>query len=374
MNPPHTALESILGLCDKLRRSLDAQIREPGQQSETLAATTRLQAQQQGPELLAHIPGLKHQPEAARLANEELLMLSLLFHRTIDGGTDAMAGAELVALLGMAGLDRGVALAMLNPGSHSRSGPWLLAENPQHAFDPIDTQFRLSHSSLALFWPGYAGEPNADGTPTTDGTGAKPNPATGSHAGDFTEPLEPYRSEEQLLWDLYTWRNLSLQRAEALFEQGKRKLSQSPRFRDLRREARGMHLRIRARIGRTPNGRNYGFEKFTRDYKLNADELLVVVHLLFCELAEMEPYVPAPECLRLVADSRNDLFRKRHLFTAKGRLRKSGIMQAEGEEYSKLLAAHFSIADWAEDRILAGVNDLPRLDEKDLDDFLRGES
>ncbi|MBT4559362.1 MAG: hypothetical protein HN961_09890 [Planctomycetes bacterium] len=362
MNPSHTALEGILSLCDSLRRSLDAQLRDPGPQSETLAETTRLQAQQQGPDLLALIPGLPHQPEAARLPHEDLLLLALLFHRTIDGGADALAGAELVALLGIAGFDRGASLGMLNPGSRLRTGPWLLAENPQHAFDPIDTQFRLSHSSLALFWPGYAGEAGKAGSKSTS-----------SAAADHPEPIEPYRSEEQLLWDLYTWRNLSLQRAEALFEQGKRKLSQSPRFRDLRREARGMHLRIRARIGRTAKGRDFGIEKFTRDHKLDADELLIVVHLLFCELAEMEPYVPAPECLRLVADSRNDLFRKRRLFTPKSRLRKTGIMQAEGEEYSKLLAAHFSLADWAEDRILAGVIELPRFDEKDLDDFFRGE-
>ena len=128
MNPSHTALEGILSLCDSLRRSLDAQLRDPGPQSETLAETTRLQAQQQGPDLLALIPGLPHQPEAARLPHEDLLLLALLFHRTIDGGADALAGAELVALLGIAGFDRGASLGMLNPGSRLRSGPWMLVE------------------------------------------------------------------------------------------------------------------------------------------------------------------------------------------------------------------------------------------------------
>ena len=57
-----------------------------------------------------------------------------------------------------------------------------------------------------------------------------------------------------------------------------------------------------------------------------------------------------------------------------GRLRRLGILHAEGEDYAKMSSAPLALADWAVDRILAGVRRRPQWDEREFEDFLNGDT
>ncbi|MEE3267398.1 MAG: hypothetical protein VX229_00920, partial [Pseudomonadota bacterium] len=72
----------------------------------------------------------------------------------------------------------------------------------------------------------------------------------------------------------------------------------------------------------------FGLEKFRKQYQLGIEHQLILMHLLFSELVEGEPFISAIECLRVVSGTRRDLFGKRSLVGPRGRLRREGIVQA----------------------------------------------
>lgn len=344
------ALEGLLDLCDQIREARDASlhqgaerpVRVPGAQLRELReqACRAPRASGAGPKLRA-------------LRDPEFLILALLFHRRLLGVNEPATGGELVALLSQAGFARSDVLLLLGARAPLRRDGWLTARTEGRGFDPLDSRFALPADSAALFWPEEEAAPAA--------------PAA-------AEPPAPYGSEEECLWDLFGWRNLCIQRAEGLLE-GDCAALPPPRLRVLRRDARAALLRIRARLAATAGSGSFALERFRRQRRLGTDEWLVVVHLIFCELVEGEPFVPALECLRLVAECRTDLFRKRPLFAARGRLRHEGIVVArdDGGDLGKALATELGLADWAADELLSGSARPPRLDERELDDFLRGD-
>lgn len=353
MTTNRDALEGILELCDQIRDLQERSLRDP-EADAVRGAERREQLRDLRSGVLPNLRSLLESPRAQNLTDIELLALALLFHRRLAGITDPPFGGELVALLHQAGYSRTQALAALGPRSSLRRDGWLQAQAEGRASDPTDLRLLLAAEAGELFWPGEG-----------DGDPAEVPPA----------PAAPYGAEEECLWDLHAWRMLCLQRAEALLEGDGTPNAPSPRLRLLRHEARNALMRIRARIAATPAGAEFRIERFCRQHRLTSDELLVVVHLLFCELVEGEPYISALECLRVIAESRTDLFRKRRVVSPKGRLRQFGILvgRDENAEYTKALAMEVSLADWAADEITAGAARTPRLDDKELDDFLRGD-
>jgi len=298
-------------------------------------------------------------PGARALGDDELLALALLCHRYREGRQEPLPGAALAALLARAGFPRTSALALLGPGAPLRRGGWLLGDTAPGAHDPLEARLRPSREALELFWPA---EQPASGT----------RPAV----GEETAP-KPYPDEEAHLWDLLAWRNLCMQRAEALFDAdmalGR---GDTARLRELRRRCHAALVHVRARLGATPGGASYGVERFRRRHRLGSDDLLVVVHLLFCEILEGEPFLSALECVRLLADSRADLFLKRGVLGQSGRLRRQGIVLGSDDagESPKALAIEVCLADWAAEELTAGLRRPLRLDGLDLDDLFPGDA
>ncbi|MBL7009465.1 MAG: hypothetical protein ISR76_10735 [Planctomycetes bacterium] len=344
-----TPLEGLLQLCDQIG---ELQARNPSTDSEA-SASTRAQVLELRGRFFDELPSLREHGVASTLEDADLLLLALLFHRRLAGASDPLTGGSLVALLRHAGFTRTQALGALGPDGRLRMEQWLYAQPQPRGHEPLDTWFSASPAAMTLFWaPGWGGDGDAEVA---------------------VEP-RPYRDEEELLWELFGWRNLCMSRAESLFPPEDPSGSVSPRFRQLRQAARSALVLIRRRLQATPGGRGYRIENFRREQKLGVDHLLVVVHLLFSELVEGEPYISALECLRVVSENRTDLFAKRDMIGPKGRLRRAGIVgAAESHEFSKALATDLTLSDWAADELLSGVGIPPRLDDREIDDFLNGD-
>ncbi|TAH37104.1 MAG: hypothetical protein EYC70_08985 [Planctomycetota bacterium] len=354
MTSTHAALEGLLELCDQIRDLQERSLREPETRATGVAEPLRARVAELRQQVFRGLPGLSASPRGQALSDAELLVLALLFHRRVLGLADPAPAGELVALLSQAGFGRTDSLKVLGPRALLRRDGWLHAHAEGRVADPLDVRFQLAPEATELFWTVEDEAPAA--------------------AEDGTPPV-PYGSEEECLWDLHAWRVLCLQRAEALLDGDNAGSAMPPRLRGLRREARAGLLRIRGRLAATIGGSEYRIERFRRQHHLSTDELLLVVHLLFCELVEGAPYVAALECLRVIAESRSDLFRKRRVVGPKGRLRQTGILvgREENSEYTKALATELCLADWAADEITAGATRPPRLDDRELDDLLRGD-
>ena len=340
------ALESLLLFFDQLHavRQLEGSAR---------ASSTKItQLQERLPKLrgqvFQHLPMLAAGKEGNSLSDADLLVLGIFFHARLDGKHKRLRGSDLVARLALAGIPRTEALAAVVPNSLLRQGPWLTFTCDEGQFDPLDAWVDVRPAALELF--------QAEATTLI------------SLAAE--EPRRPYRNEEELLWELHAWRKLCMKRAEVLLECG----GESTRVHEIRRQARRKLFSIRSRLRSTPNGRELGVERFRREFGLGPDHVLIVVHLLFGEHLESEPFASGLECLHLVSETRNDLFRKRELFHSNSRLRRSGILSAEAPDLGKELTSTLSLADWATDQILSGVRGLPRILDVDLGRLEKGES
>lgn len=357
MTSQRDALEGLLDICDQIRSLQERASRSPESKDERQVERMRDRVRGLRDEVYSAMPSLLGGRGSAKtLADAELLVLALLFHCRVTGREPALVGSQLVALLDQAGFPRSDSLGLFAGDRALLSQGWLRADHVgTGAHYPLDSRFHPSLEALDLFWPSE-----------TAGEEAVVRPADG--------PVRAFRSEEELLWELYRWRNLCMQRAGALFDNERPEAAPTPRYRTLRREARATLVRVRARLKATHDGTSFRVERFRREHALNFDEMLLVVHYLFGELVEGEPYLPALECLRMVAETRGDLFRKRRLVSRSGRLRREGILRAAGEEFDKALATDLSLADWVADDILAGMGRSLRLQEEDLDDLLREDS
>jgi hypothetical protein len=347
-----TALDGLLEVCDLLR--------EPPE-GDHPAAETLERVDSLGRALSPMLPGLGAAPEAAELGPRELFVVTLLIHHRMRADSEPLDGAALIRLLSRAGLPRSAAMALLAPAHQLRQAEWLDSTLPDGGFDPLDATFSPSALSLRVFWPG-AQEPEK---------GAK---IADEESAREAEAQDPYRDEAEYLWELHSWRGMCIQRADSVFEVEVATGRPSPRNRMLRRQARQRWLRIRRRVAATESGREFGMEAFMREHGLAVDHVLLLVHLIFGELIEGEPAIPLVEGLRLLSETRDDLFLKRRILASDARLRRLGIVVAESEDYAKMSCAPLALADWAVDRILAGVRRRPRWDESEFENFLNGDT
>lgn len=347
------ALEGLLELCDQIRDLQERSLRGAAHSTmpeHTLAAVKTLRQ-----DIFDYLPSLAKAPGASDLSDSELLLLALLFNRRLQGQPEAVTGGELTALLCRAGYKRTQVMDHLRSASELRSKGWLKVQADPNGFDPLDTLFAASPAGLSLFWP-------------------KERKTTEILAG--SRAITPYAAEEDCLWDLYAWRILCMHRAEALLEGDHFGQEPSQRLLTLQAESRSAMLYMRSRLRCTPQAESYSLEQFRRRFRLHQDEWLTVVHLLFSDLLEGEPYISSMECLRVMAVTRIDMFRKRRVLTTDGKLRRSGIVHVHEEhvDYNKSFAVDLGLADWATEDLLKGIKKLPPLEQNSLNELLQGDA
>ncbi len=351
-----TPLDGLLDVCDQLRALQDHVSRggAPPHEMKERALALATAAQE---DLLPALPGVRADPRGSALRGPELLALALLLHRRITLAREGIGGDEMVGLLARAGVPRAEALQMLTRSGVLRSGDWVETCSDVEGFDPLDTHFSCSPEGLALFLPRPEGEEES----TED-------------EGDANEAREamaaqPFASEEDYLWALFSWRRACQRRAEALFEVDLNTARLSPRLQKLRERAHARHVLLRRRLRRTPNAREFGLVKLEREHRLGPDHLMLVAHLLFAEILDGEFMVSPMDCLRLIAAQRDHLFHQRRLLQPGSKLRREGLIVADSEDSTKLMATPLSLADWVVDRALNGIGQL-RFAPQELEDFL----
>jgi hypothetical protein len=372
-------LDGLLEVCDQLRTLQDNVARGAIPSEDTLRRTRERVA---GLNQLAFdlLPGIQGQPLATALSSAELLALALMFHRRVSGVSEPVAGSTLIGLLLRAGVSRSEALLMLSPNSILRVQNWVATEMTRNGLDPLDAFFLPAPAALALFWPQLPASSSSTDAALADGTAdssPQGNETTANASAEENPSVAlnntPYASEQEYLWDLFAWRQACLKRTAVLFDADPDQ-PPHPQMLELRQAARGCWVGIRQRLSRTPESRDFGLEKLAADFRLGPNHVLVVVHLLFAEILDAELYLSPMECLRLVADRREDAFTMRSLVAPKSRLRREGIVLSEGEDSAKMLAVPLSLSDWVVERVLVGLGRSPKWSQQDLEDFLRGET
>ena len=372
-------LDGLLEVCDHLR-TLQDNVARGAIPSEDTLRRTRERVAELNELAFDLLPGIQSQPLAGALSNAELLVLALLFHRRVSGVSEPVAGSTLIGLVLRAGIARSEALFILSPNSVLRTQNWVTTEMTRNGLDPLDAFFLPAPTALALFWPqltapssstdGAGAAASADATQQSGeanaGQTAEGNPSAALHN-------TPYANEQDYLWDLFAWRQACLKRTATLFDADPDQ-PRHPQTLELREAARSYWVGIRQRLSRTPESRDFGLEKLATEFRLGPNHVLIVVHLLFAEILDAELYLSPMECLRLIADRREDAFTMRSLVAPKGRLRREGIVLSEGEDSAKMLAVPLSLSDWVVERVLAGLGRSPKWSQQDLEDFLRGET
>lgn len=357
-----TPLDGLLEVCDQLRDLQDLASRGARLSEESLHKT-RQQVSSLGEQVYPQLPGIQQTPEADALCQQSLLILALLFHGKISGSPEAYSGIQLCGLLMRAEFSRSATLDLLGPTGPLRTEEWVQCETTNHGLDPLDSYFRPSSKALNLFWTKKEAELAGDATPS-----ASERSESASH-----EIPQPFSDEGEYLWEIGAWRHICMQRAGALFETDLIAEEPSPRLPGLREIAHAKWVDLRRRLAVTPGGRDFGLERLAASHKLGPDHILLIAHMFFSETLDVDLYLSPGECLRLAADHRDDLLQKRHLVSAQGRLRREGLVVADGEESAKMLAVPLCLADWVIERILAGVGRSLKWNQQELEEFLRGD-
>ncbi|MFK5955654.1 MAG: hypothetical protein QM477_04320 [Planctomycetota bacterium] len=357
-----TPLDGLLEVCDQLRELQDLTSRGARLSEESLRKT-RLQVETLGEQVFPLLPGIQQLPAADELDTHALLVLALLFHGKISGSSEAFSGIQLCGLLMRAELPRSLTMELLGSQGLLRTQNWVHCEETTQGFDPLDSYFRPTPKALSLFWPIKELENEASSQAIDE-----------SSAGKTVRDLPvPFSDEGQYLWEIGAWRQICMQRAGALFEVDPITEEPSPRLQELREMAHAKWVDVRRRLSVTPGGREFGLERLAATHKLGPDHMLLIAHMFFAETVDIDLFLSPGECLRLAAAHRDDLLQKRHLVSAQGRLRREGLVVADGEESAKMLAVPLCLADWVVERVLAGVGRSLKWNQQELEEFLRGD-
>jgi len=357
-----TPLDGLLEVCDQLRNLQDLASRGARLSEESLHKT-RQQVDSLGELVFPMLPGIHQNPAVDELTPQSLLILALLFHGKISGSSEAFSGIQLCGLLMRADLPRSTTLELLAADGSLRAQEWVQCEVTSQGFDPLDSYFRPTPKAINLFW-----------LPAVASTEENPQPATPTEGNQSARDLpRPFSNEGEYLWEIGAWRHICLQRTGALFEVDLIADEPTSRLQELRESAHAKWVDLRRRLAVTPGGRDFGLERLAASHKLGPDHILLIAHMFFAETLDGEIFLAPGECLRLAADHRDDLLQKRHLVSAQGRLRREGLVVADGEESAKMLAVPLCLADWVVERILAGIGRSLKWNQQELEEFLRGD-
>ena len=116
---------------------------------------------------------------------------------------------------------------------------------------------------------------------------------------------------------------------------------------------------IRENLEATPSAAKFPLVQMATEYGLDEDECVVLVTLVFQELARGNPYLDACDLLKLVCRSEADLVRKRKLFDAESALVKHQLLVLEEMLLGKELSAEVYVPNPVVDRVLGPAGRSP---------------
>ena len=165
-----------------------------------------------------------------------------------------------------------------------------------------------------------------------------------------------YSKQEEFLVDLKLLHNLYRARAKRLFTHEMWWRLRAPladrSYRAIDRQIVRLGRQIDARLERSPAALRFPVRQFQLEHGLNIDEFLVVLHMLFLEMLEGNPYADVVALLQLVSGSEEEFLSKRELFSPRGKLRRLDIVELDQMLEGRELTSECHLGNWVLERIL----------------------
>ena len=353
MSSRTTNLKSMLDLCDELG-SIKRKIQDPGLKPQTLTRL-RKRSKQKLEELARDLRQTRFKGFLGTiqkaLAAEHFLVLAILLRLHLRSDSPYIEGRELLASVFETSFELLQGMEMLQADGVLCSLGLMEREVEDEEGEPIsgedllEARFRLCPKVL----DGFLEE-------------------LGIHSKSRARSRRPYGNQSELLLDLKMLHNLHQARGSRLFSVEKwsrlRGEESDRGTQAVSRRIRSLEQEIEKKLQGIQNPRSFPLLRFVQQMGLGTDELLIVVHLLFLELHEGNPFEDTVVLLQLVSASEAELLEKRSLFVEKSVLRRKEILEVECMVESREMTSECRLANWVLPRIF-GVDRHPiNADEK----------
>ncbi|MCB9880585.1 MAG: hypothetical protein H6832_13865 [Planctomycetes bacterium] len=334
-------LQRLLDLCDEIRvlrrrimdSALDAEVvarlkRRSKTKWKRLA--TDLASQPFHGSLRALLVGLDAQ---------HFVLIATLLRRYLRAQAPCVEGRALLASIFDSSFELLSGFELLLPEAPLRANGIIILEDDDETDDAgeealLDARFRLSDTAVDAFLEELGFK-----------SGRKPG-----------RRLRAYASQEEYLIDLKILHNLYRARAKRLFAADTwwrlRGQAEDRGQKAVDRQILRVLRQIDRRLERSPASLRFPVRQFQLEHGLALDETLVVMHLLFLEMLEGNPYADVVSLIQLVSSSEEDLFAKRELFAPHGKLRSLEIVELDQMLEGRELTSECHLGNWVMDRIL----------------------
>jgi hypothetical protein len=337
----------MLDLCDELG-SIKRKIQDPGLKPQTLTRL-RKRSKQKLEELALDLRQSKFKGFLGtiqkELAAEHFLVLAILLRLHLRSDSPFIEGRELLSsvfetsfelLQGMELLQGDSVLSslgLMEQEIEDEDGERLSGE------DLLEARFRLCPKVLDAFLE-----------------------ELGIPSKSRSRTRRPYSNQNELLLDLKMLHNLHQARASRLFSVEKwsrLRGDESDRgTKAVSRRIRGLEQEIERKLQGLERPQAFPLLRFVQQMGLGTDDLLIVIHLLFLELHEGNPFEDTVVLLQLVSSSEAELLQKRALFLENSLLRRKDILEVECMVETREMTSECRLANWVLPRIF-GVDRNP---------------
>jgi hypothetical protein len=315
----YEGLKKVLDVADRLgrlRQRLSEKGDADGRAGRTVRAESRRVVHEVNTDLESGaVPGaLAKLHRRHRFDDDQLTILLLLLQRRIQEAGRSLTGRELLSFLHESSYDRLRGLRHLAPdGPLRRSG--IVEVDASGSQDLLDAQVRIAENVFRAI--------ERDVTPEI----------RKSRSRSESRGTKPYGDHREHLLDLARLSRLYQRRARRVFESEEpdETLNRSA-VRRLQRDIRRLRGRIEARLALTAGSEQFPVERVAREHRLDEDEALVLVTLLFQEIYAGSSYIEPIELVKMISRSDLDLMDRRRLFAPDGRLLRSGLVKMNDED------------------------------------------
>lgn len=339
-------LQRLLDLCDEIR-ALRRRMQDGSLQTETLSRLKR-RSRERLKRLAEELSTFDFRGSlkdlVADLDPRHFLILATLLRRHLRASTPYVEGRALLCSVFDSSYELLQGLEYLLPEGLLRANGLMLVEHDEDAtgdHDLLECRFRLSDAVVE----GFLDE--------LDQGRARRAARTRSRA---REQVLPYRDQNEFLVDLRLLHNLYRARAKRIFSPDSwwrlRPANGDRAQRAVERRIAAFEARIEQRLRKSPQGGLFPIQRFVAEFGLNRRELLIVLHLLFLELLEGNPYADVVALLQLVSSNEEELIENKRLFAEQSSLRRCNIVELDQMLEGRELTSECHLVNWVAERLL----------------------
>ncbi len=338
-------LRKLLDLADELR-ALRKKIQDPALKTDAMQRLQR-RSREKLRHLASELGTFRFRGSLGlvlkKLEPEHFLLLATLLRRYLRSVSPYVEGRALLATVFETSFELLKGLELIQPESVLRKEELILIDQADEGTDDglLESRFRLADAVVEAF---------------LEELGLRSTPRRRTRKG--------YANHREFLLDLKVLHNLYLTRAQRIFSADSwwrvRGAAGDRANLALNRRIRAAETRIEARIAKTSDADTFPIRQFFLEFGLSKEELLIVLHLLFLEFLEGNPYADVVQLIQLVSEGEEAVLQNREIFLPFGTLRKAGILEIEEMLDGRELTGEAHLADWVLDRMLGtGIRFLP---------------